>query len=213
MRTPGLDVPRGSGRSVIPMNDTTNPVNNTSENPDAAPLAGRKVAFIASRGVEQPELTRPWEAVLAAGGTPHLLSPEAGTIQAMKGDWEHADVFDVDSTVSDADASAYAGVVLPGGTLNADAVRGDKEIHAFVRAVHDAGRPVAAICHAPWILIDAGLVEGRTLTSFESLRLDLQNAGATVKDEELVVDGHLITSRTPDDLDAFCAALVEHMGA
>ncbi|XNY99409.1 type 1 glutamine amidotransferase domain-containing protein [Micrococcus luteus] len=195
------------------MNDTANPVNNTSENPDAAPLAGRKVAFIASRGVEQPELTRPWEAVLAAGGTPHLLSPEAGTIQAMKGDWEHADVFDVDSTVSDADASAYAGVVLPGGTLNADAVRGDKEIHAFVRAVHDAGRPVAAICHAPWILIDAGLVEGRTLTSFESLRLDLQNAGATVKDEELVVDGNLITSRTPDDLDAFCAALVEHMSA
>ncbi len=198
---------------MAPMNDTANPVNSTSENPDAAPLAGRKVAFIAARGVEQPELTRPWEAVLAAGGTPHLLSPKAGTIQAMKGDWEHGEVFDVDSTVSDADASAYAGVVLPGGTLNADAVRGDEEVHAFVRAVHDAGRPVAAVCHAPWILIDAGLVEGRTLTSFQSLRLDLQNAGATVKDEELVVDGNLITSRTPDDLDAFCAAIVEHMGA
>lgn len=195
------------------MNDTTNPVNSTSETPDAAPLAGRKVAFIATRGVEQPELTRPWEAVLAAGGTPHLLSTEAGTIQAMKGDWEHADTFDVDSTVSDADASAYAGLVLPGGTLNADAVRGDEEVQSFVRAVHDAGRPVAAICHAPWILIDAGLVEGRTLTSFESVRIDLQNAGATVKDEELVVDGNLLTSRTPDDLDAFCAAIVEHMGA
>lgn len=195
------------------MNDTANPVNSTSENPDVAPLAGLKVAFIATRGVEQPELTRPWEAVLAAGGTPHLLSTEAGTIQAMKGDWEHADTFDVDSTVSDADASAYAGVVLPGGTLNADAVRGDEEVQAFVRAVHDAGRPVAAICHAPWILIDAGLVEGRTLTSFESVRIDLQNAGATVKDEELVVDENLLTSRTPDDLDAFCAAIVEHMGA
>lgn len=195
------------------MNDTANPVNSTSETPDAAPLAGRKVAFIATRGVEQPELTRPWEAVLAAGGTPHLLSTEAGTIQAMKGDWEHADTFDVDSTVSDADASAYAGLVLPGGTLNADAVRGDEEVQSFVRAVHDAGRPVAAICHAPWILIDAGLVEGRTLTSFESVRIDLQNAGATVKDEELVVDGNLLTSRTPDDLDAFCAAIVEHMGA
>lgn len=195
------------------MNDTANPVNSTSETPDAAPLAGRKVAFIATRGVEQPELTRPWEAVLAAGGTPHLLSTEAGTIQAMKGDWEHADTFDVDSTVSDADASAYAGLVLPGGTLNADAVRGDEEVQSFVRAVHDAGRPVAAICHAPWILIDAELVEGRTLTSFESVRIDLQNAGATVKDEELVVDGNLLTSRTPDDLDAFCAAIVEHMGA
>ena len=195
------------------MNDTANPVNSTSETPDAAPLAGRKVAFIATRGVEQPELTRPWEAVLAAGGTPHLLSTEAGTIQAMKGDWEHADTFDVDSTVSDADASAYAGLVLPGGTLNADAVRGDEEVQAFVRAVHDAGRPVAAICHAPWILIDAGLVEGRTLTSFESVRIDLQNAGATVKDEELVVDENLLTSRTPDDLDAFCAAIVEHMRA
>ncbi len=195
------------------MNDTANPVNSTSETPDAAPLAGRKVAFIATRGVEQPELTRPWKAVLAAGGTPHLLSTEAGTIQAMKGDWEHADTFDVDSTVSDADASAYAGLVLPGGTLNADAVRGDDEVQSFVRAVHDAGRPVAAICHAPWILIDAGLVEGRTLTSFESVRIDLQNAGATVKDEELVVDGNLLTSRTPDDLDAFCAAIVEHMGA
>lgn len=195
------------------MNDTANPVNSTSETPDAALLAGRKVAFIATRGVEQPELTRPWEAVLAAGGTPHLLSTEAGTIQAMKGDWEHADTFDVDSTVSDADASAYAGLVLPGGTLNADAVRGDEEVQSFVRAVHDAGRPVAAICHAPWILIDAGLVEGRTLTSFESVRIDLQNAGATVKDEELVVDGNLLTSRTPDDLDAFCAAIVEHMGA
>ena len=195
------------------MNDTANPVNSTSETPDAAPLAGRKVAFIATRGVEQPELTRPWEAVLAAGGTPHLLSTEAGTIQAMKGDWEHADTFDVDSTVSDADASAYAGLVLPGGTLNADAVRGDEEVQSFVRAVHDAGRPVAAICHAPWILIDAGLVEGRTLTSFESVRIDLQNVGATVKDEELVVDGNLLTSRTPDDLDAFCAAIVEHMRA
>lgn len=195
------------------MNDTANPVNTASDTPDAAPLAGRKVAFIATRGVEQSELTRPWEAVVAAGGTPHLLSPQAGTVQAMVGDWEHAEVFEVDSTVADADAEAYAGLVLPGGTLNADAVRGDEDVKEFVRAVHAAGRPVAAICHAPWVLIDAGLVQGRTLTSYQSVRLDLQHAGATVKDEELVVDGKLITSRTPDDLDAFCAAVVEHMAA
>ena len=188
---------------MVAMNDTANPVNTASDTADAAPLAGRKIAFIAARGVEQPELTRPWEAVLAAGGTPHLLSTEAGTIQAMKGDWEHADTFDVDSTVSDADASAYAGVVLPGGTLNADAVRGDEEVQAFVRAVHDAGRPVAAICHAPWILAQAGLAKGRRLTSFASTEVDLKNAGADWVDEEVVVDGNLITSRDPGDLEAF----------
>lgn len=196
------------------MNDTANtPTATTDTASETAPLAGRTIAFIATRGVEQPELTRPWEAVLAAGGTPQLLSVEAGTIQAMTGDWEHADVFDVDATVAEADPAAYAGLVLPGGTLNADAIRGDGHVQEFVRAVHAAGRPVAAICHAPWVLIDAGLVEGRTLTSYDSVRIDLRHAGATVVDEEVVVDGQLITSRTPDDLDAFCAAIVEHMGA
>lgn len=172
-------------------------------------ISGSKVAFLLTKGVEQPELTEPWQAVRDAGGTPVLVSLEPGTITAMKGDWEHADTFDVDVTVAEAKADDYAALVLPGGTINADTLRGDKDAQAFVTAFFEADKPVAAICHAPWILIDSGHAKGRTMTSYTSVAIDLENAGATWKDAEVVVDGNLITSRNPGDLAAFSTTLLE----
>ncbi|WP_226346954.1 type 1 glutamine amidotransferase domain-containing protein [Agilicoccus flavus] len=171
-------------------------------------ISGAKVAFLLTNGVEQPELTQPWQAVKDAGGEPVLISLESGKITAMKGDWDHADSFDVDATVADAKPDDYAALVLPGGTLNADTMRGEKDVQAFVTAFFTADKPVAAICHAPWILIDAGVASGRTMTSYTSVAIDLKNAGATWKDEEVVVDGNLITSRNPGDLPAFNEALL-----
>lgn len=166
-------------------------------------LSGKTVAFlVAPEGIEQIELTEPWSAVEEAGGTPRLLSTEAGRVQAFH-HLDTGDTFEVDDLVAEADPAAYDGLVLPGGVANPDALRMDKQAVDFVRAFVESGRPVAAICHAPWTLVEAGVVSGRTLTSWPSLQTDLRNAGATWVDEEVVVDGSLITSRKPDDLPAF----------
>ena len=178
-----------------------------------ADLSGKTVAFlVAAEGIEQVELTSPWQAVVDAGGTPHLLSPEAGEVQA----YEHLDkarTFPVDRTVADADVTAYDGLVLPGGVVNPDALRTDAAAVALVKAFVDAGKPVAAVCHAPWTLVEAGVVRDRRMTSWPSLQTDLRNAGAQWVDEQVVVDtsgaGPLITSRNPDDLPAFNKALIK----
>ena len=178
-----------------------------------ADLSGKTVAFlVAAEGIEQVELTSPWQAVVDAGGTPHLLSPEAGEVQA----YEHLDkarTFPVDRTVAEADVTAYDGLVLPGGVVNPDALRTDAAAVALVKAFVDAGKPVAAVCHAPWTLVEAGVVRDRRVTSWPSLQTDLRNAGAQWVDEQVVVDtsgaGPLITSRNPDDLPAFNEALVK----
>ena len=172
-------------------------------------LNGKTVAFlVAGEGIEQVELTEPWSAVEEAGGTPRLLSLEAGKVQAFH-HLDKADTFAVDAVVGDADPSSYDGLVLPGGVANPDALRTDEDAVAFVREFVESGRPVAAICHAPWTLAEADVVRGRRLTSWPSLRTDLSNAGAEWVDEEVVVDGNLVTSRKPDDLPAFNDALVQ----
>lgn len=166
-------------------------------------LGGKQVAFlVAGEGIEQVELTEPWKAVERAGGTPKLVSPEAGKVQAFH-HLDKADTFDVDLTVGEADPASFDALVLPGGVANPDALRLKKEAVDFVRTFVESGKPVAAICHAAWSLVEADVVEGRTLTSWPSLQTDVRNAGGTWVDEQVVVDGNLITSRKPDDLDAF----------
>src|SRR3954466_14212375 len=174
----------------------------------AGELNGMKVAVLATDGVEQVELDRPWQALEDAGAEPELVSLESGTITA----YDHIDKADpkkVDVTLSEADPDDYAALVLPGGVVNGDFVRADADAVAFVKAFFDAGKPVAAICHAPWVLAEADGVRGRRMPSWPSLQTDLRNAGADWVDEEVVVDGNLTTSRNPDDLDAFGAAIVE----
>jgi len=175
-----------------------------------APLDGKRVAFVATDGVEQIELTRPWDAIKDAGGTPELVSIESGKIQGFN-HLDKADTFDVDRTAAEADVGDYDGLVLPGGVANPDTLRTDEDVVRFVRAFFEAGKPVAAICHAPWTLIEADVVKGRTITSWPSLRTDLRNAGANWVDEEVHVDEGLTTSRKPDDLGAFCAKAVEEI--
>jgi protease I len=176
-------------------------------------LAGKKIAILATSGVEQVELVKPRDAVREAGAGTTLVSVEGGVrngrIQAMNGDIEPADTFPVESLVGDVSADDFDALILPGGTANPDTLRMDETAVAFVRAFVTAGKPVGAICHAPWTLIEADVVRGRTLTSWPSLRTDLRNAGATVVDEEVVTDNGLVTSRNPDDLPAFCAKIVE----
>jgi protease I len=174
----------------------------------AGELDGMKVAVLATDGVEQVELDRPWQTLEESGAEPELVSFEAGTITA----YDHIDKGEqrrVDAVLSSADPDAYAALVLPGGVINGDFVRADADAVAFVKAFFDAGKPVAAICHAPWVLAEADVVRGRRMTSWPSLQTDLRNAGANWVDEEVVVDGNLVTSRKPDDLDAFGAAIVE----
>jgi len=179
----------------------------------AESLNSVKVAFLtANSGVEQVELTTPWQAVKDAGGRPVLIAPESGEVKAFNHDTEPGDSFDVDVTVDAADPSDYAALVLPGGTTNPDALRLETAAVDFVKAVARRGTPIAAICHGPWTLVEAGLVADRQLTSWPSLRTDITNAGGTWVDVEVQTDTSggfpLITSRNPDDLDAFCSALL-----
>jgi protease I len=171
-------------------------------------LDGKKIAFLATDGVEQVELTEPRKAVEDEGATTELISLETGAIQGVE-KLDPGETFSVDRAVADADASAYDGLVLPGGVYNPDKLRADQDAVAFVRAFFEAGKPVGAICHGPWTLIDAGVVDGLKLTSYPSIRTDLRNAGAEWVDEEVVVDRGLTTSRRPDDLPAFNAKIVE----
>jgi protease I len=171
-------------------------------------LRGKRIAFLtANEGVEQVELTGSLEAVLGAGAEADLLAPEGGEVQAFdhldRGDTFHA------SAVGAANASDYDGLVLPGGVANPDQLRTDSEAVAFVRSFFESGKPVGVICHGPWTLIEADVVRGRTLTSWPSLQTDLRNAGAEWVDEEVHVDGGLVSSRKPDDMDVFKAKLVE----
>ena len=179
----------------------------------ATDITGTTIAFLLGNGVEQPELTQPWEAVKKAGGTPVLVSPESGSITAMKGDWDHADSFDVDVEVKDAKVADYDALVIPGGTINADSLRIDDDARAFVTAFFEAGKPVAAICHGPWILIDAGVASGRSMTSYVSISTDLKNAGVTWSDQECVVDDNLVTSRNPGDLEVFSSTFIDKVAA
>jgi protease I len=171
-------------------------------------LKGLKIAFLATDGVEQVELTEPWKAVEDAGGKPELVSLESGEIQGFE-HLDKADTVAVDKPVSEASASDYDGLVLPGGVANPDALRMDEDAVHFVREFFEAGTPVGAICHAPWTLVEAGVVDGLTLTSWPSLKTDIRNAGGNWVDEECHVDKGLVTSRKPDDLPAFCEKIVE----
>ena len=176
-------------------------------------LQGKRVAFVvANEGIEQVELDKPWQAVKEAGGTPELIAPKEGKAQAFN-HLDKADTFPVDRTTGDARAEDYDGLVLPGGVANPDQLRMDGAAVALVRAMFEAGKPAAVICHGPWTLVEAGLVRDRTLTSWPSLQTDIRNAGGTWVDEQVFVctggPNVLITSRKPDDLPAFCAKLVE----
>ena len=175
-------------------------------------LKGKRIAFlVANEGVEQVDLTSPMEAVREAGAEVDLLAPESEEIQAVE-HHDKAESFTPDRAVGEASAEEYDGLVLPGGVANPDQLRTDEDAVQFVRAFFEAGKPVGAICHGPWTLINAGVVEGRTLTSWPSLQTDLRNAGAEWVDEEVHVDQGLVSSRKPDDLEAFNAKLVEKFG-
>lgn len=175
----------------------------------AGQLQGTRVAvLVANSGVEQVELTRPWDAVKEAGGELDLLAPDPGEVQAFD-HLEPADTFQADRALAGAREAEYDGLLLPGGVANPDELRQNRIAVAFVRSFFESGKPVAAICHAPWMLIEAGVVEGRTITSWPSLETDVENAGGRWVDREVQVDGNLITSRKPEDLDAFCTTAVE----
>jgi protease I len=171
-------------------------------------LSGRQIAVLATDGVERVEIQEPLQALIAAGATAVIVSPKPGAIRS----YDHLDASEeiaVDLPLGEADPGLFDGLVLPGGALNPDMLRTDDRAVGFVRSFFTEGKPVAAICHAPWTLIEAGVVRGRTLTSWPSLRTDLENAGATWVDEEVVTDQGLVTSRRPDDLPAFCATMIE----
>lgn len=175
----------------------------------AGELSGRRIAFmVANEGVEQQELTVPWDAVKEAGAETELVAPSQDKVQAFN-HLDKGDVFSVQRTTSEARVEDFDALVLPGGVANPDRLRTDAKAVELIRRFFEAGKPVAAICHGPWTLIEADVVRGRTLTSWPSLQTDLRNAGATWVDEEVRVDQKLITSRKPGDLPAFCAKIVE----
>jgi protease I len=170
-------------------------------------LSGKRVAILASDHFEEAELVEPRDALTKAGAEVRIYSVGADPIQAVEGDTDPTQKIDVDGTFEDLDVSAVDAVVVPGGTVNADRIRVDEQAQAIVRAANDAGKPLAVICHGPWLLVSAGLVDGRRLTSYPSLAVDVRNAGGTWVDEQVVVDGNLITSRNPGDLPAFIKAI------
>ena len=171
-------------------------------------LSGKTVAILATDGVELVELTEPMKALNEAGASVEIVSLKAGDFQGFN-HLTPGDKVTADKAVAGVDASAYSALMLPGGVANPDQLRANEDAVKFVRAFFDAGKPVAAICHAPWLLIEAGVVEGRTMTAFDSIRTDLRNAGAEVVDEPVVVDQGLVTSRNPDDIPAFNAKMIE----
>ena len=174
----------------------------------AQKLAGKKIAILATDMFEQSELTEPRRCLMEAGAEVHVIAPHDGAIQGMQ-HHDKGDKIAVDLTLAKASAQSYDALVLPGGVANPDALRTDAAAVAFVRHFFDAGKPVGAICHGPWTLIEADAVRGRRLTSWPSLKTDIKNAGADWSDREVVVDRGLVTSRKPDDLPAFCAKLIE----
>jgi protease I len=176
-------------------------------------LSGAQVAFlVANEGIEQVELTEPWKAVMAAGGLPRLVAPKLGIAQAFK-HLDKAATFDVDVAVGEASVGDYAGLVLPGGVANPDQLRTIPDAVAFAKGFVDAGKPIAVICHGPWTLVEAGVVRNRTLTSWPSLKTDIENAGGHWVDREVQVcngqENVIVSSRKPDDLPAFCAQMVQ----
>lgn len=170
-------------------------------------ISAAQVAFLATNGYEDSELTSPWEAVTGAGATATMVSPESDEITGKNG---HVQSVDLQAAVASADD--FDALVLPGGVVNADHLRLDNDSIEFARAFFEQSKPVGVICHGAWILIEAGVVDGRTLTSYPSLATDLRNAGATWVDQEVVVDAGLVSSRTPDDLPAFCEKVIEEIG-
>ena len=205
---PGRNV--GASVSRVPGRGSQRESNPEGSLQVTAELTGKRVAFLATDGVEQIELTEPWAAVERAGGEPELVSLESGEIQAF----EHHDkgrTFPVDHAIDNADPADYDGLVLPGGVINPDLMRTDRTAVNFVRRFFEQGKPVGAICHGIWMLVEADVVDGRTLTSWPSLKTDVENAGGRWRDDELVIDRGLFTSRKPDDLPAFCAKLVEEI--
>ena len=173
-------------------------------------LKGKRIAIIAADMVEQVELVEPRKALEAAGAETELISIKPGSIQGFD-HFDKADMHKVDRAVEEADASDYDGLLIPGGVGNPDLMRGDENMVAFAHAFFEQGKPVAAICHGPWLLVEAGVVRGRKLTSWPTLRTDIENAGGNWVDEQVVVDGGLVTSRKPDDIPAFNAKMIEEL--
>jgi protease I len=175
----------------------------------ASELNGKRIAFlVAQEGIEEVELTEPWKAVTQAGGSPELIAPKAGEVQAMN-HLDKASRFPVDRTLDQVRPQEYDGVVLPGGVANPDQLRMEERAVRFLREFFAEGKPVGVICHGPWTLVEADLLRGRTITSWPSLKTDIRNAGGEWVDQELVVDEGLVSSRKPEDLPAFCAKIVE----
>jgi protease I len=176
-------------------------------------LRGRKVAFLATNGYEESELKKPWQAIQDAGAETKLVSLEEGEITALdEQELKPGATHPVDLTVEEASADDFDALVLPGGVMNPDKLRKDENAVQFVQQFFEQGKPVGAICHGPWTLVEAGVVRGRTLTSFASIQTDIRNAGGNWVDEEVHVDQGLVTSRKPDDLPAFNAKLIEEIG-